>query len=420
MGKSKILGSGGSGAVKNSIVEQFLAESETIDANTFVEFVNKTTVEKSDLTVSTSLTNNPVAIKIDDTRVVSAVCGSGYLYVQVIKFSDNTLTVGTRINPMYSGASSVMLERLSNNKVFLAVSISSGNGRLGVLTINDLTITAGSLVDLGSYNDTLSCMCALDENTVLIGNGDNTINIWTIDGTVPTKQSSATISGFSQYLFIVNSVKGLYALSETKALVIFLVREATTSDNSYSSKFVYCAIVSRSGNSISVGTSTKAPFEVIGLQAIHRVKANSVIAFEQVSMSGGYFYGGFVIEADDETIRFGPYTKISEGSTYSINNNCTSDNNGNLLIPSYETTPYVYITPIRIKGLSIIVGEKIQSKQYCSSLYIGEKFLLGFSYVCDVYNYTQKLLVKKSESLIQGLSKSKITTAQSGKVQLLK
>ena len=67
IGRSNLSKGGGSADVVNGIIEQYLAENETIDANTFVEFVNHYTDNSINQSTYTVLVQ---ALKTDTDKIL--------------------------------------------------------------------------------------------------------------------------------------------------------------------------------------------------------------------------------------------------------------------------------------------------------------------------------------------------------------
>lgn len=144
------MGSGGGGKVLNGLVEEFLSATDTIDANTFVEFVsNQNALAYSTMTAG-STTYKASASIFNDTKAI-CVCddSNGCTLTQVIEFNANSITVGTSvvISDAYAGNSVVGC--ISDSKAIIA-----GGAYVYLVSVSGLTITIQSSANTGATSIT--------------------------------------------------------------------------------------------------------------------------------------------------------------------------------------------------------------------------------------------------------------------------
>ncbi|MDV3426961.1 MAG: hypothetical protein LIR50_07210, partial [Bacillota bacterium] len=165
--------------IVNGIIEQYLAENETIDANTFVEFINNMTTGTDTTLISISdAYPNAIAVLIDTDKVfIAHNDGNGYLNGIVCTISGTTITAGTdtSLSPYggnsYQYASAVLID---TDKVFIAHRY--GDYLAGIVcTISGTTITAGTDTTLVSSSNTYqyASTVLIDTNKVFIAHNGN-------------------------------------------------------------------------------------------------------------------------------------------------------------------------------------------------------------------------------------------------------
>ena len=162
----------GGGDVVNGLIENYKAASSTIDANTFVQFVDMIGSE-TDTRLSTGSASYQYAsaVQIDTNKVFIAHRSGDYLYGIVCTISGNTITAGTdtQLSTVTSSYEYTSAALVDTNKVFVAHR--NGNYLYGmVCTISGTTVTAGTDTQLltggTSYSDASAVQ--LDTNRVFI------------------------------------------------------------------------------------------------------------------------------------------------------------------------------------------------------------------------------------------------------------
>ena len=200
-------GGTGGGSIVNAVIEQYKAETSTISANTFVEFVNHY-IDNTLINASTAYdyASTTSAVLIDTNKVfIAHGDANGFLKGIVCTINNSTITTGTDttivgvLNSSY-GTSAVLID---TNKVFIAHSSSGESGTLQgiVCTISDLTISTGGDTPLGttSYSSYASAV-KISTNKVFIAHdgGSSTRRlkgiVCTVSGTTITKGSVSTLS----------------------------------------------------------------------------------------------------------------------------------------------------------------------------------------------------------------------------------
>lgn len=150
-------GSGGSADIVNGIIEQYKASSGTIDANTFVEFVNSATPGVGVPTeiatgVSTSGLDDSSAVQLGEDIVFVAYKASGGIYGIICRIVGKTITTGasTLIESGNIGQHNVAL-KAGDNRVLLVYMGTATNSLTAVACqVSEDLITAGTSVLLSS------------------------------------------------------------------------------------------------------------------------------------------------------------------------------------------------------------------------------------------------------------------------------
>lgn len=151
-----VTGGGGSSDVVNGIIEQYKASNGTIDANTFVEFVNNG--EKTAEYSTDSSAGQLSAVALDDTTVFIAYAGSRYSYVtgMICTISGDTIMNGTTVvvssTSASGGISAVYMMASKVLIVYRKYSSSSADMYAVVCTISGDTITVGTISSVYSNN----------------------------------------------------------------------------------------------------------------------------------------------------------------------------------------------------------------------------------------------------------------------------
>jgi len=248
--------------VVNGIIEQYKASTSTIDANTFVEFVdNMWTNTDTSLTSIANSSGYAGAVLIDDNKVFIAHQSDGtnkYLNGVICTISGTTITPGTDTTLvstsdsayMANGSSAVLID---TDKVFIAHASDGTNKYLNgiVCTISGTTITPGTDTTLVNVSNSATILSPvlIDTNKVFIAHSNNSSNyylngvICTISGTTITPGTDTTLVS-TQYAGNVASI----ALIDTNKVFI-----AHQSNSNYYLNGIVCTI---SGTTITTGTDT--------------------------------------------------------------------------------------------------------------------------------------------------------------------
>ena len=213
---NSISGGGGSVEVVNGIIANFKATSSTIDANTFVEFVN-TITKGTDTRLSTvsSSYQYASAVLVDTNKVFIAHRNGSYLYGMVCEISGTTITAGTDTqlsteSNSYQYASAVLVD---TNKVFIAHYGSSGTLYGIVCTISGTTITAGTDTQLStesaSYQYASAVLVDTDKVFVAHRSSSNYLNgvVCAISGTTITAGTDTLLSSGTNTYYYASAVK---------------------------------------------------------------------------------------------------------------------------------------------------------------------------------------------------------------------
>ena len=246
-------GGASGGNVVNGIIEQYKASTSTIDANTFVEFVNGTLTIGTDTTLvnAKATYDNPLwakAIFIDDNKVAIYYQNNSdtRYYITICTINNTTITVGTP-NQVESDTNSTIVT-LDTNKLMLIRPYGTSNLAGIVYTVSGTTITAGELTTIASSTNASYYPKAiqLDTNKVLIlHRGDSTYLkaiVCTISGTTIIAGTDTTLSTDSR----ASQFNDVVAINSSS----FFVANCYTSN-----KYLYGVAGTISGSTITIGSS---------------------------------------------------------------------------------------------------------------------------------------------------------------------
>jgi len=426
--------------IVNGIIEQYKASTSTIDANSFVEFVNNMSTGIDTTLVATKnsyLYAN--AVLIDTNKVFIAHSNNSsnyYLNGIVCTISGTTITTGTDTTIIQSANLGVDLNAITidTNKVFITHSSDSTNRYLNgiVCTISGTTITKGSdttLVNVRySSMDDGSNIAKIDTNKVFIAHRDSSSYlsgfICTINGTTITKGSDTTlISQTSSYGY------PQICLIDTNKVFI---THRSDSTNAYLNGIV-CTI---SGTTITAGTDitlVSASYSANSYCKICLIDTNKVFIAHSSGSSTNYYLQGMVCTISGTTITKGSDTTLVNANYSSVSVNAVLiDTNKVFIAHSNDNTNY-YLNGIvcTVSGSTITTGTdttliNANRSSYRTSATLIDTNKVFIAHSSDNTNqYLNGIMVvltptiKTSESKIEGLTKEEITTSTAGDVWVL-
>lgn len=428
MGKSKILGSGGSGVVKNSIVEEFLAESEVINANTFVEFVNKTTVSGGTVEIK----NNSLycsCVKLDDNRVLQFSSISGKSYATVIKISNGAMEFGTTLNIGISTAYLAQAVKLDDSTVFALISSAETLSYGVFLTVNDMTVTQESVtqftINIGNYY--YFRILLLNQNKVLVQTSGGYLHLLTLSGTTVSLTTSL------QYCTSINkyadSSVGITKLSDSKVLISY--GRYYNYRNNYN--FLIFSIVDVTSSTLQISKTLETSLGTYGRDsAIDMGNGSLCMLMYRYEYSGSTYvpgYWGFIVRVINNEIVIGPPVYIkSSRETYFLS--LVPFNANTFYLSTYSDTNeganQIYVIPVCVIEGTIAVGEPLNTTSlstgagFNSMVTFNDCILMIYANSTALFDTTGPIIkVRKSKSIIHGITKSKATTSAKGKVSLL-
>ena len=308
-----VVKSGGGGTVNivNGIVDSFKANSSTIDANTFVDFIESSLNSSDNVIDSTSNAGNTkVGSALIDSDKVFVVYNLGTtIYAVVCTISGTTITVGTATTiatDAYSSSRNAVV-KIENNKVFVTYNKQSAQANLYavVCTISGTTITVGTAVYVSGSSITSYATTALSSSNVAIAyrRSSNLYTVvCTISGTTITVGTAATIA--TTYS---SSTPGIFAYDANTIVVTYM-----SSTSPYSLYAVVCTI---SGTTITVGTATTiaSNTNIVYKTSISGIQQGAVVvAFSNyISSSSSNLYT-VVCTISGTTITAGEVTMIAQ------------------------------------------------------------------------------------------------------------
>lgn len=429
-----------SSSVVNGIIEQYKAETSTIDANTFVEFTNKfpitagTDTQLNTETYSASGANMVSAVALSDDKVFIAHRYSSSLYGIVCTISNNTITAGTdtQLSSYSDSYEYVSATALSSDKVFVAHrsggSSSSTNNRLKgiVCTINGTSISKGSDTQLttssNSYEHTSVVALSNDKVFVAHRNGSYLYGlICTINGTVITIGGDTQLS-YNNYSYNYASAT---VLNNDKVFVAFGYYDGSD----YYLGGVVCTI---NGTTITTGTSTKlSSITNAYLFASATTLSNNkvFIVYYNATLSSVY---GIVCTINNTTITAGTDTLLVEDSNSGRGLSTNFLGNNQVFVSHGNPSDYLYGVVCVIKGTTINKGTDTQLSTVTGTSYGGKVAVLSNNkvfiahssggnthYLNGIVCSTGANTIQASTTRIDGLTKNECTTSTAGDVWVL-
>ena len=439
------LPSGGANIV-NGIIEQYLAESTTVDANTFVEFINhfyndETLVDGKYAGLSVS------AVLIDTNKVFIAHRSGGsdtstynYLNGIVCTINGNTITTGSDTTLVsgsnaYNNASAVLID---TNKVFIAHRSGSYSTLRGIVCeISGTTITAGTDTNLVNVNGAYLNASAvlIDTNKVFIAHqksdssASNYLNgiVCTVSGTTITTGTDTTLVSVDP-----SSDDASAVLIDTNKVFI-AHRSGGFGTTSTLLNGIVCTV---SGTTITAGTDTtlvSANGSSDDLSAT-LLEKNKVFIVHKSDFTDDYL-NGIVCTVSGTTITAGTDTTLVSNSWYAASILLLESNK---VFVAYSRSSTLYAIVCTINNTSVIAGTNTNlSSAYrlisavlidTNKVFIAhasdstDQYLNGL--ICsvngtDISTVYKAPTIKASETKIQGLTKTQGTTTTQADVWVL-
>lgn len=422
------LPSGGGGDIVNGIIRNYKAATSTIDANTFVEFVNFIGEDNDSQILRNGQSDDAQAVLIDTNKVfiTHKPNGGTGLYCTVCTISGTTITVGTSTmisassGSTYTGASTTVLEA---NKVFVVHSRSSYAYGV-VCTISGTTITVGTDIQLStdSYSNYYMAATTLTSSKVFVSHRGSSYLygvVCTISGTTITIGTDIQLTTTTSTYSDANSI----ALDSSKVFVIYPVSYKLTG-----------AVCSISGTTITIGSGYTLSNENYST----RDNAMVLLDTNKVFIAHGDSYPrfrGVVCTFSGSTITAGTDTllsternttdvyahlsavKVSAGKVFVAH--ATRDNlYGALCSVSGTTITKMYDRPLTDKSIAS------QTFQYSSCILLENNKVFvshrdSSSINAMILTLFDETRVGSSNTMIEGVTKTACTTGGTGQVWVL-
>ena len=411
---------GGSTEVVNGIILNFKATSSTIDANTFVEFVNNFT-HGTDTQLSTTSNSYEYAsaVTLSTDKVFISFRGNGnYLYGIVCTISGDTITTGTetQISTISSSYQYASATALGSDKIFIAHR--GNNTRLYgiVCTISGTTITVGGDTELSSTSNTYQYASAATIGTDKVFIAHQYSNylygiVCTISGTSISKGADTMLSSRTA------------SYTDAKVTVLDTDKVFVAHDSS-GNNGLFGVVCTVSNKAITAGSDTR-------LTVVQDAATPSAVAlsaskvFVAYSSSTDGLHGAILAisgtsftVSTDRTISLSPSTFISTALT-----------NPNRVLITHNIGEHLYGVVCDIVDGSIIMSaETLISDGYSSYYYAsatvlstGKVFIAhrNSSYLYGIVGTTPGTTIAASANAIQGLTKTECSTSTAGEVWVL-
>lgn len=369
-------GAGGSGGadVVNGIIEQYKAESGTIDANTFVEYVNGGAAgvgESAELSDSVMEYTDSycVAVALGTGKVLVLYGAADVLYGVVVATNGALITTGTAVRVSSSSYSGMYFSACKLNSGEVLVAHGSGTNKLSatLLSVAETAISVGgtTLLD-SSFGLETAGVAAVEvmNGTACVFFANNNSNRYlygiacAISGTNLTAGSSTALvtgsstnaraisaSEFDNKAFVIftkTSSQYAYGLICTvtgttisKGSDVRLMAAATVgtgvaaasledgvfveavSTDSADFHYLYGAMCTVTGTSITCGTAARAGIAIYTASALSKAQVISINATMTLTVIRGYSAAGSLYstmaQVYDGAVEFGEPQKLLDG-----------------------------------------------------------------------------------------------------------
>ena len=417
----------GGGDVVNGIISRFKATSDTVDANTFVEFVNTITPGTDTRLVATSDSYyNTSAVLVDANTVFIAHRSGSYLYGIVCSISGSTITPGTdtqlsTITNSYYDNSPVLID---TNKIFIAHRGDSYHLNGLLCTISGTSITVDADIELSSVYSSYQSASAvlLDTNKVFIAHRGADDYLCGMVCTI--SESTITAGTDTRLMSTKNTYKNTSAVL-VDANKVFVSHASTLSDYDH----IYGVVCTISGTTITPGSNTQIVTGTYAAEdnALALVETNKVFI---IYRNGNYLYG-VVCTISGTTITPGSDTQLTTTtSSFDDNSLALVEPNRFFIVHEISFRPYGIVCTI--SGTTITIGTDTlltsanNTSDYAKVVRVDtDKVLVAhrgssnylYGMVCTAPEITVKAAT--SQFTVGGITKSACTSATEGDVWVL-
>ena len=426
---------GGGGDVVNGIVESYLANSETIDANTFVEFIGSgedvSLITKNIMVSGIASYYGLCAVKLSETKVLVIRGHAGSAIAHLITIDGSSITVGSAVTLKTSGTLYVVdCVALTSEKVFV---IWWENPKIQglLLTINGDTITVTaestssvSLIGLSYSSNSAKLVRLSDESVLLLNQAGSSSSSTYLYGRVITTTNSTIAVGSYQKIGDGYPTSAIL-IENGKALL-----SATASSSSYT------VILSISGTSITVGSINQYATSQYKSSYLIKLSSNTFINLLRLASNE---LGAIILKVSGTTVTSGAVTTlVSTSSSGSFISGIKLASGEVFITHAYLPDDHIYGSIVSISGDTITLKSTvtlISDNSYSFNdnygtitklnlLDLGNSNI-GFIYCEGRYNPTFALLkdpgvnIIKSTAKIEGITKTIATTETAGEVWVL-
>lgn len=412
--------SGGSTEVVNGIILNYKAASSTIDANTFVEFVNNITLG-TDAQLSTTSSSYEYASAVTlsaDKAFISFRGNSNYLYGVVCTISGDTITAGTetQISTISSSYQYASATALGSDKVFIAFRGDSTRLYGIVCTISGTTITAGQETQLSSTTNTYqyASVATIGTNKVFIAHQYSNYlygMVCTISGTsispgTDTMLSSRTASYTDSKVTVLDTDK------------VFVAHDSSGNNGLYG---VVCTV---SNKAITAGADTQlTAVQDAATPSAVALSASKVFVAYSSPMNGLH---GVILAISGTSFTISTDMEISSSPSSIVSAVLA---NPNRVLIAHSIGQFLYGMVCDIVDANIVasvetrISDVYSSYQFASATVLStDKVFIAHrnsSYLYGIVGTTPETTIATSANAIQGLTKTKCTTSTAGEVWVL-
>lgn len=427
--------------IVNGVIENYLASNSTVDAGTFVEFVNEFGTKTR---LSTKQLTSPVtyigisATVLDSDRVFIAFGEGGnyYLAAVVVTVSGNTITPGTAVrlssltNTGYDNDwaynRNLSAVALDDSTVIIAHGTNSSNQsylRLELCTVSGdvITLTTSNYSVRGTdYAGNCVSAIKLDSSRVFIV--FNNISWYQYQAIVCTISGSTIAAGTA-----VEGISGTGSANASGILAIPVGQDKVLVPFRTSGGYPSAVICTVSGSSITVGTSvllksTSYQYMVAGIAGSNKaIMCYASPTSEYTTRAASLGVSGSTITVLSERVIDRAY---ADNATKTLKPLCALSKNGGIIVYAQEGSAAIYRLSIRlaedkpyIQSMTYLNAGKTIATQLTNDKELAINPSIGSPIYLEGEVCGTK--IQASTGTIDGFTKTEATTSTPGEVWVL-
>ena len=426
MGEGIKLG-GGAGGVINAVIDEFLSVEGEISANSFVEFVTQTAVGTAVQCTSYKTSNTKIrGCVLSDTKAFLLILteDNAYANAVVLNISNTSITVGSPVS--VGDKYPIDCVAIDENRVFIAYDNASGQRSVRILSINGTSITAGTalVVDVSGDSPNGFILVAMPNDYVYLVVSDV---LKGIQG-VLFKVSGTTITVSHGTHTVGRNTSGSGApcaatrLDDTRIFVYYVYWNGSNSGSTNDRQ--RGVVVTIANGAVSVGAVTELSnhyYYVAGVSAC-KVSDNKVMCvFDDPNTNKNV--QAFIVNVSGSTLSVGPRYTIASISSSSLGI-------GRFAVRLRDGICAIAVGPNKVIYFVSVVGTEIEiisTVSFSNAIRYGnidvtsDGKIIVFSSTTNAKAQIVKYIngIRPSDTQINGMTRTRATTAKPGKVWVL-